>query len=1180
MQFISRARCVSVSASGLIATTLMAGCGGGAAPGNGTTGGSNAPSLTLASFPATLTEYPSTTFPVSVKAYEMGTTTTPTITLGTLPAGITTTSSFPMSVPLSGATITFTVASTAAAGSYVVPISGKADSATATAAINLQVSSGTPSGVTLSGPASFEVGIVQGGSSTLKINTSSSSYYDVSLNATGLPPGVTASVVPQVLVAGNQFTVTLSAASNAQVAQNILWKLTATPAANVPPVSLDFLLDVTPPSGIGWTNRTAYTSTRTTPFSGVYDPVHQLIYSSNVAWNRIDVVSNITHSLQQSISIRDPREMDISIDGSTIWVATGSQVMYGIDTTTLKATRYLLPGLVTATSNAAGSWGGGQVFSLADGTVMVGAPFLGGLGYFVIWSPGTNSLAQMPAPAAWGTVARSGDGKHIFSMGSDELETSFTYDVLSQTFSAPVSLSSFGYANKVAANTDGSRIAVTTLGLNPFSLYDGELNLIGNLPGDGGDNPYVADNLIFGGFVFSQDGKTLYEETGATGIPAIIGIDVSTQQLVALAPAMPVLPPLTHLVNSYPYYIPVPFAVDNTGIVLGIQYHGIAFDDSAAKLNFFPNAFQTPVFMNDLSVYSGPLQGGTTSEVGTGELSLLPDVYFGSAKGTATLSNGTPEITPPPSSVPGPVDVKMLSPDGIEIFDPQFFTYGTQIQDAIISGAGPDGGAAATLDAFGLPLNPSQNLVLVGGNAATVTSKTSQYPPFTGEQTDMFLSYTVPAGSPGRADLTVANPNGTGKLAKAFLYAQSVTDYPTSDSPSFVLFDGGRNKLYLSAGSHIDVFSLSSRSFASPLNSPVNGSQFEGLALTPDGKSLLAADLTTGALAVFNPDTPSTSYEISIPGSVPSLTQCPTGPLFVAPDNQGNALVVSGKVIGISCGPGGPLFIANLASKTSSKFAAPGCGPQFGSTAANLKGTLDGSLVAFNNGVNIYLPSLHSCVPAAQPDWQFSLAVAGDGNTLAVDRTFFDPQGNIVGKFAFPQVLYPLAVYANYTNFDPYVFGGTALQNPQLNDAGSLYYWPYPGYIDIIDVQHGTPTLRFALTETVTNTVAPMAIDSGGQHIYLITNKGLTIVDLGNAPLSIGHLSQTTASAGAQIVLRGSGFQNGIAAAVGGQPAGVVYKDTETLTLTVPSANPGLEDILLTNPDGTTYTLGNAITIH
>jgi IPT/TIG domain len=164
-----------------------------------------------------------------------------------------------------------------------------------------------------------------------------------------------------------------------------------------------------------------------------------------------------------------------------------------------------------------------------------------------------------------------------------------------------------------------------------------------------------------------------------------------------------------------------------------------------------------------------------------------------------------------------------------------------------------------------------------------------------------------------------------------------------------------------------------------------------------------------------------------------------------------------------------------------------------------------------------------------------------------------------------------------YYNYSPYQDG--ALMNPELNATGSLYYWAYPNYIDIIDVQHGLPALRFELTETVSNTVSPMAIDQSGQRVFLITNKGLTVIDLGIEPLAIGHLSQTVVGGGSEVTIRGSGFENGMSATVGGVQASISVTDSETLTLTIPGATSGLQDLVLTNPDQTTYTMQSAFTV-
>jgi hypothetical protein len=1172
----------------LSVVTIMAGCGGsgtsGGSGGAGGSGGTTTATLALSATPTSLIVTASDAFFVTVTASESGTTATPSISLGTLPAGLTTISTFPMSVPSGGATIYFATSSSIAAGSISVPVTGSAGGATATASIPLNVVSGAPNQLGFALSNFPEVQLTPGSSQSIQgsfISTNTNNpIYDVTLSVTGLPAGVTASISPQVVEPNANFTVTLTASSTALPMLNVPWNIVATSTADVPPSTSPYLLDVVARGGgAGWSNQTSYVSTRATPYSAVYDRAHEMIYAANQVWDRVDLISDKTRTVVKSISIRDPRGMDISIDGSTLWVATGSEVMYGINTTTYQATRYILPRYQASSTSPGVSWEGAQVISLADGTLLLvfSSAFGTGVQYSAIWNPAINSFTQTANPVAWGAVARSGDGKHIFSLGADEDGTSFTYDVLTGTFGAVVKLPNSGYSALAISNSDGSKVAVSG---GQFSLYDGNLDLLGVLPGDGGvtGGNFPEENLFGGGIAFSPDGQTLYEETQASAVPLIIGIDVATLQPTTTSPAMPVIPTMVELEPNF--YMPAPFAVDASGMVLGIEYHGIAFDDATVNLAFSSLVPSSPIFLQHMSSYSGPLAGGTTTGGFGNGFSLLPAVYYGAIQGTASLSSNSVEITSPPAISTGPVDVKMLFPDGIEVFNPQFFTYGTTIQDAIISGGSPQGGGVGQLDAFGLPIDPSHDIVTIGGKNAIVTSTLTQYPPFTGEQTAMYLSYTLPSGSPGWADLTVTTPNGTATLPKSFLFAKSVTDYSTSDIPTFVLFDNGRNQVYLSSGNHIDVFSLASNSFATPLASPVNGSQFQGLALTPDGKTLLATDLANGALAVINPDAPSSSYEIALAGSVSTTGTCNYGPLFVAPDNMGNALVTSGYVPGpTGCGYGGPsgtLYLANLTTKSAAPLNVAACGGQTAAAGA-LQGAHDGSLIAMTDSFRIYVPAQHTCIPVDSPPQQYTVAIAGDGNVLGLDNGFVNPSGDLLGRFASPPVLYPGPSTAFAFSFDPIENG--VLQSPRMNDAGSLYFWAYPNYIDILDVQHGTSALRFGLTETVTNTVAPMAIDSDGQRIFLITGNGLTVIDLGNAPLSVGHFNQASASPGNQITVRGSGFESGISATLGGVAASLIFTDSETLTLTVPNANSGFEDLVLTNPDGASYTLQNAISV-
>jgi hypothetical protein len=60
------------------------------------------------------------------------------------------------------------------------------------------------------------------------------------------------------------------------------------------------------------------------------------------------------------------------------------------------------------------------------------------------------------------------------------------------------------------------------------------------------------------------------------------------------------------------------------------------------------------------------------------------------------------------------------------------------------------------------------------------------------------------------------------------------------------------------------------------------------------------------------------------------------------------------------------------------------------------------------------------------------------------------------------------------------------------------------------------------------------------------------------------------------VTVRGSGFQPGMTATLGGKPATVTPIDLNTLTLTTPAINTGPQQLVLTNPDGESVSLDAA----
>jgi IPT/TIG domain len=201
----------------------------------------------------------------------------------------------------------------------------------------------------------------------------------------------------------------------------------------------------------------------------------------------------------------------------------------------------------------------------------------------------------------------------------------------------------------------------------------------------------------------------------------------------------------------------------------------------------------------------------------------------------------------------------------------------------------------------------------------------------------------------------------------------------------------------------------------------------------------------------------------------------------------------------------------------------------------------------------------------------FTIAISADANIIGSNQFLGDIHANMLGSIA-----HPFPFYGNsFNNTNP----PNLLLHPRLNASGSLYYLAYQNYFEIIDVAHAALRMRFSLTETIQDTASPLAIDSGGRYVYLLIDKGLTVVDLGAVPLSIGHLSPQNASPGTQIHVRGSGFDSGTTATVGGVAASVTVSDENTMTLTLPAAPSGPEDIVLTRSDGETYTLENGVVL-
>jgi hypothetical protein len=114
-----------------------------------------------------------------------------------------------------------------------------------------------------------------------------------------------------------------------------------------------------------------------------------------------------------------------------------------------------------------------------------------------------------------------------------------------------------------------------------------------------------------------------------------------------------------------------------------------------------------------------------------------------------------------------------------------------------------------------------------------------------------------------------------------------------------------------------------------------------------------------------------------------------------------------------------------------------------------------------------------------------------------------------------------------------------------------------------------------------------LAIDENGHRLFAITSSdgtpqqaASTIVQLAAVPLGIGTISPTTVASagGASLTIRRSGFQNATTLAINGKTASVTIRDANTLLVTTSSFSPGLQQIVITNPDREFVSLDAATT--
>jgi IPT/TIG domain len=1053
------------------------------------------------------------------------------------------------------------------------------------------------------GLSATTLNVSQGGSSSpLSVSVAPQNGFSaaVQVSFTGLPSGVTTNPAsPFSIAAGQSVPVLFGAASTASMgqfnltaqgtsgtlshSQNLSLAIQAGVPGNFPRSSYvenDFVASVDTPPGQPHRRHI------------VFDSANQRFYVANLAMNRVEVISAANPAMQTTIAAPGASSVDLSADGATLWVGTSLEQILAIDTTTLQVkARYPIsgitpvPGVVYIRPT--------EALALSSGNLIVrlrqgGAPEA----LLALWNPSSNTFTNLTAlaPAVFqngaGVLARSGDHTRVLAAANDSSGELAIFDLNGALLAGPAAPMPAAIS-AAAANSDGSLFAVAlSVGSAAQVLFlDGNLNQLGTYASSGP-----------AGLVFSADGQSLYVDEPYGNASVVSILSTSTMQVTGQIPDIPI--------QGVPTTIEEVGAASN---LVGLNNRGLAFLDASQPSSLPQTA---PVFSSVpvAQPSEGPAAGGTSLSLSGTNFSPSPQVRFGltSPVNTTASSTSALQVSSPASVASGPVNLTAYFANGWLALAPSAFSFGPTIVRVFPNAGKSQGGDTVTVLGYGFGTTAGSITATIGGNAASIQSVQAlpAFAPTLGlDSTYPFalecITLTTPAGSAGKADLTIQSPAGSTTSAKAFQYVTSSQTYTNPGLHKFIAYDQSRQHLFLTATDHVDVFDLNALAFLGPIEPPPNGpppdAGLRGVALTPDFSQLIIADFGAQNVYLINPDGAAYNGTAVSVGGVAGFPA--SGPARVAATSAQTVFV------GLSGEGGTPGACSGCLGQLNLLASPPSFQPAPQAAVSSLTGipllqadaTGDVAYLAYDTAPAGPVALWNAATPNA-----FSLSTANDAATDLVtsgDGTIFALRATNTTEIRGPNLsLFSTPASAELETIPNRV----AVPGIAIHPSGALTYEPFlngpppaappatgiQGGIDIRDAHSGQLRLRLYLTEpfAMLNTDVDgmhggfLTTDENGQRLFALTTSGLSIVQLANVPLGIGILSPSSGSAsgGTVVTLRGSGFVSGITATLGGKSATLSLTDMNTLILTTPAVPTGPQQLVLTNPDGESVSLDPA----
>lgn len=894
------------------------------------------------------------------------------------------------------------------------------------------------------------------------------------------------------------------------------------------------------------------------PTNLVVDAAAGRVFVGDPVNNALYVLASSDARMVATVPLPSPFGMTLDAAGTNLYVGSKTGVFFVLDPATLQVVkRVTLPPALQSAGVPL------QPYAMADGSIFWGLGKAGPDGApemeaLVRWHPDTGQFdAPLPDPnpafQGYGQFAVLTGNRSELLMAAGGL---YLYsETAGQIVASSAPMTGTAIPSSLAANPGGTQfVADFTQPGNPptasVKFFNGQLQPESSISAPPQAGPYWLAPPIY-----SSDGSTLYLSNSAG---TIVAVDTSTRKVKGYFKIS------TAMMATNLYAI----ALDAGNGLWGLA--GGAVFRAAIALSPAMPAFSPDITTYGVSGNTGPIAGGTLVSF-NGPAVTTPDsdgilasmqAYFGGLAGVnqtvqAQYGANTLVASSPPAKTPGPVTILLTDAQGNPTFFPDAFTYGPTLLRAQPNLVGPEGGDWGTVVGYGFGIgNTVDASVDVGGEPvnmknASANSSLTGFPEHT-------LTFSVPAGNPGWAAITLTSGSGSATLPRGVQYAQqSVT--LANPGYRYAAYDASRNVFYLSGPvtindpvDHVAVFDPSSGGWGSPLSLAVApcDAGYGPLAVSTDGRYLVAS-CTTG-LAVFDLNDPSQSRFDSL--LLSGEASSPGGP----PDVGAFAIASTDDVVvnmtSEYCPVKNNVRELDLASGTVTVLTGnvPGCGTDYAIASGDGSTLLFATSSVFGSGL-----------------WRFDVAsgsFTGGSSTLA-GLVSLDVDGGVAasGNSILDSQLQPL-----------WTLGGV-YSGGQLNSTGSLFFAPS----GIYGASNGRLLLSL-VTDTPTGLVQPrsVVVSPDGTELLMLDDTDMRFLQLAVVPLAAGTVGPEAGAAGTSIEIRGSGFVSGTTATLGGQAMNCAVSDSETMSCTVPAGLPaGGAALELTNPDGQAYTVELAFTV-